>query len=97
MSPGGGRPAHDRAPAAHVLLLKDVVRSTLALEAEEAVLIQQLACAEPDCPPVETVIAVLGTPRRTWKFAMTTVTVNPALLRETLVNHPRGRDHDDHH
>lgn len=78
------------------MLLKDTVRSTLSLDADETVLIQQLACTEPGCPPVETVVAVLGSPRRSWKFATPTAEITPAHLRDTLKNHSKGRDHDDH-
>lgn len=48
------------------LEVKDRVRRRLALPAEATVVVQELSCREPGCPPVETVLAVLrpGTPTR---------------------------------
>ncbi|UXA17584.1 hypothetical protein [Mycobacterium sp. SMC-4] len=80
----------------HVGLLKGVVREELGLDDDVTVIVQQLACVEPDCPPVETVIAVLGNPRRSWKFACASTDVTVAQLREVLAAHPKGREHDDH-
>lgn len=96
VNPGGRTPLGPRASTTHLEGLKDVVRSTLGLGPDEAVVVQQLACAEPDCPPIETVVAVLGSEQRRWKFATPTTDVTPALLRDTLKNHPKGRTHDDH-
>ncbi|WP_198290963.1 hypothetical protein [Mycobacterium sp. 155] len=78
----------------HITRLKDVVRAVAQLEAAAPVLVQQLACAEPGCPPVETVVAVLGPPRRTWKFPKPTIDISAAELRAELLNHPHGDDHD---
>jgi hypothetical protein len=48
--------------------LKEAVREMLRLGDRHTVMVQQLACAEPGCPPVETVVAVLaaGDPPRRW-------------------------------
>lgn len=48
--------------------LKDAVREILGLGDRHTVMVQQLACAEPGCPPVETMVAVLaaGEPPRRW-------------------------------
>lgn len=86
--------AAPKAAAAHLADLKDTVRGELALDADTTVLIQQLACTEPGCPPVETVVAVLGATRRTWKFSTPTTDVTPAGLRGVLREHPKGREHD---
>lgn len=96
VNPGGGPRLGPSAPTAYVSELKDIVRSTLSLGTDQVVLIQQLACCEPGCPPVETVVAVMGSPRRSWKFAVPTVDVTPERLRNTLTNYPGGRDHDQH-
>lgn len=80
--------------AAQVAELKDLVRSELSLDAEVTVLIQQLVCREPGCPPVETIVAVLGTPRRSWKFPVPTSDITPAALRAVLSTYPKGRQHD---
>lgn len=91
----GGAPAA-RASSAHLGELKDVVRSTLDLAPSTAVMIQQLACTEPDCPPIETIVAVLETPRRSWKFSVPSADLSPSSLRNTLVVYPEGLDHDKH-
>ncbi|MEE4588157.1 hypothetical protein ACFV27_21065 [Streptomyces antimycoticus] len=39
--------------------LRQSVRRLLGLDDDTGVVIRQLACAEPGCPPLETVIAVL--------------------------------------
>src|ERR1700741_3660775 len=40
------------------------VRRVLNLEDDAVVMISELRCSEPGCPPLETVIAVLGGPRQ---------------------------------
>jgi len=39
--------------------VKGWVRAALLLDVDATVLVSELACTEPGCPPVETVIAVL--------------------------------------
>ncbi|MEE6167707.1 MULTISPECIES: hypothetical protein [unclassified Mycolicibacterium] len=43
---------------------------------------------------METVIAILGPPRRTWKFPKPTIDVAAAELRAALVAYPDGDQHD---
>jgi hypothetical protein len=60
-------PVPSRSAGADTPALKAVVRDVLGLDGRHTVMVQQLACAEPGCPPVETVVAVLATgevPRR---------------------------------
>ena len=66
----------------------------LRLDADTSVLVQQLACAEPGCPPVETVVAVLGSRRRTWKIPNPTAEVSENDLRAVITEHPEGTNHD---
>lgn len=94
VNPGNSAMPAPKASAAHLTELKDVVRRELALDVETTVLIQQLACAEPGCPPVETVVAVLGEARRSWKFATATTDVTQGALRDALRKYPKGREHD---
>lgn len=96
VNPGGRAALPRKAPAAHLGTLKDTVRGALSLGADGAVLVQQLACTEPGCPPVETVVAVLTAPRRSWKFHGPAANLTAARLREALIEHPEGHDHDDH-
>ncbi|CAN3131051.1 Nitrate reductase [Mycobacterium sp. smrl_JER01] len=93
VNPGGRAPA-ERASGSHLGLLKGIVRATLALGESDAIVVQQLACAEPGCPPVETVVAVLAAPRRTWKFPCTADELTPDQLRRELRHFPKGREHD---
>jgi hypothetical protein len=62
----GARPRPDGAATARV---KAWATAALAPDHERAVLVTELACSEPGCPPVETVIALLGPgePQR-WKI-----------------------------
>lgn len=95
VNPGGA--TGDAAPNAdHVAQLKNVVRTLSRLDAEAPVLVQQLACTEPGCPPVETVVALLGPPRRTWKFAKPTNEVSIEELQAELVASPQGGIHANH-
>ena len=93
VNPGKNTPPLPRASAQQLADLKHVVRTELDLYAEATVLIQQLACAEPGCPPVETVIAVLVTPRRSWKFASPATDITPQALRDMIATYPEGREH----
>lgn len=40
--------------------IKEFVRQKLALSDDATVLVTELQCSEPGCPPLETVIAILG-------------------------------------
>ncbi|AEH10698.1 MULTISPECIES: hypothetical protein [Protofrankia] len=57
LSPGGARPSAVDPDIAEKL--RGWIRSALDLDEEATVLVAQLACAEPGCPPVETVLAAL--------------------------------------
>ena len=94
VNPGGTSTPAPRPDPNHVRVLKAVVRQELQLDLDTSVVVQQLACAEPGCPPVETVIAVLGTPRRTWKIARPAADVSSADLATVLNTHPEGHSHD---
>ncbi|MCW6004442.1 hypothetical protein K1W54_07570 [Micromonospora sp. CPCC 205371] len=73
--------------------LKAAVRDVLSLDDSDTVVIQQLACAEPGCPPVETVVAVLSAteaPRR-WTIHKPTADVTGDDIRVTLTQpHTHG-------
>ncbi len=75
-----------RTPAVSVSALKAAVRDALDLDAEHTVVIQELACAEADCPPVETVIAVFSpnNQSRRWTLHSPLVEVTAADIRTTL-------------
>jgi hypothetical protein len=67
--------------------LKAVVRDVLALHDDQTVVIQQLACVEPGCPPVETVVAVLSakSPPQRWTLHLPLSNVTPEDIRTTLI------------
>ena len=56
--PLGSRPGPP-GPSPQLRELKETVRALLGLDDDTAVLIRQLACTEPGCPPLETVVVVL--------------------------------------
>lgn len=60
----------DDARKAATARLKSAVTDALALTDADTVLVTELACHEPGCPPRETVVAVMrqGRPTETWKF-----------------------------
>lgn len=78
-----GVPATARAD---VPALKDAVRNVLGLDAGHTIVIQELACAEPGCPPVETVIGVLsgGKPARRWILYQPLSSLTAGAIRAAL-------------
>jgi hypothetical protein len=65
--------------------LKQLVHDLLGLEDEAVVMVTELQCAEPGCPPVETVIAVLRVgARRELKLHKPIVEVTRADLVEAI-------------
>jgi hypothetical protein len=64
-----------------------VVRDTLQLGSEHTVVVQQLACAEAGCPPVETVVAVLsgGAPARRWTLHQPLSDLTADAVRAALI------------
>lgn len=63
VGPAGGNRATQLDPTA-VARVKDWTRHTVGVEDDIGVMVKQLACTEPGCPPVETVIASCTTPGR---------------------------------
>jgi len=85
----GVRPPH-RSP--HLSGLKESVRQLLDLDEDTAVMIRQLACTEPGCPPVETVVAILpmNGPARRWTLHSPVDQVTSDDLRTLLATSPEG-------
>lgn len=48
--------------------IKDWVYQILDIDSEISVSINQLQCREPNCPPVETVIAIMSKPPKQYKI-----------------------------
>jgi len=78
----------------HVERIRNQVRDLLKLEEETPVLVTEWACAEPGCPPVETVIAVLDQPglQRQFRIHKPLADVSPADVAISL--NPERRDCD---
>jgi hypothetical protein len=53
------RPQQNPAHREKVREVKRWVEELLSLSAEATVMVTELACSEPDCPPAETVVALL--------------------------------------
>lgn len=72
--------------------LKAAVRHLLDLDDDTAVLIRQLACTEPGCPPIETVVAVLPMdgPARRWTLHRPVDQITEDNLRALLTTTPEG-------
>ncbi|MGB7086683.1 MAG: hypothetical protein WBD47_14090 [Phormidesmis sp.] len=64
--------------------LKNWVYETLALDKNVPVSISQLKCAEPGCPPIETVISVMSQPPQTYKIHRPAVEIERADVIKTL-------------
>lgn len=48
--------------------LKSLINEIFEIDSEIPVSISQLQCSEPDCPPIETVIAIMTTPAQQYKI-----------------------------
>lgn len=59
----------------------------LALSTDIPISISQLQCHEPGCPPIETVIAVMGQPPQTFKIHAAASDLNYDTVAETLTGH----------
>lgn len=79
---------------AHLRALKDRARRVLALDDHDTVLITELHCTEPGCPPLETVIAVLAADRepRRWTVHRPLNEVTPGDIADALAHAPYQGD-----
>jgi hypothetical protein len=89
-----GRSSHDPTRARRAAEIAELVRVTLRLPDDVAVTVQQLSCAEPGCPPVETVVAVLATPPRRWTIHRPLAEIDDALVTSRLTHSHLGDVHD---
>ncbi len=70
--------ASDKVSPAKLGQIKDWVYETLEIDRNIPVSISQLKCAEPGCPPLETVIAVMNQPPQTYKIHRPTAEIERA-------------------
>lgn len=94
--PLGARSPRQPGPSPQLRELKETVRRLLGLDEDTAVMIRQLACTEPGCPPMETVVAVLpmdGAARR-WTLHAPADRITEADLRRVLLATDQDQQHD---
>ncbi|MEY9938899.1 hypothetical protein [Streptacidiphilus sp. MAP5-3] len=75
---------------ARVNAIKGQTRRELDLDDGDTVVVRQLDCTEPGCPPVETVVAVLGAggASRRWTLHHPVTEITPQRLAEALATSP---------
>lgn len=82
-------PRNDAARIAAIRALKESARILLEAREDEVVVVNELRCTEPGCPPLETVVALLregGAPRQL-KVHKPVIEVTEADLRAALGGH----------
>jgi hypothetical protein len=79
-----------RSPPAHLLTLKQWTRDILGLGEDDIITINELACRDPGCPVLETIVAVFaeGSTLR-WKLPRPGCAITRTLLRQALATPPR--------
>lgn len=84
--PDGSPPAGALAPTpAHAVAVKQWTRDFLRLGDDAVVTVIELACADPRCPLVETVIAVFEEGRtRQWKFTRPKAAITKVMVQQAL-------------
>lgn len=77
----------DERRATAVRALKEAARALFDAHEDDAVVVNELRCVEPGCPPVETVIALLraGTPPRQIKVHKPAMEVTADDLRAAIL------------
>lgn len=87
----GGRPRIDPDQADRI---KSWARSTWSLPEETTVMVTELECREPGCPPIETVIALLTGPGKTTQFKIHK-TADEVTQQDVQALAPGGEHHHD--
>jgi hypothetical protein len=69
--------------------LKELARELLGADPDDVVMVNELACSEPGCPPLETVVALLrtGEPPQQLKIHKPVVEVTRADVEAALAGH----------
>jgi len=77
---------NDERRSSAIRRLKEVARQLFDAAEDDAVVVNELKCSEPGCPPVETVVALLRSGRepRQLKVHKAVVDVTEGDLREAL-------------
>jgi hypothetical protein len=83
--PSDDAPAWRRLDPAHAAAIKQWTRELLGLGDDAVVTVQEIACADPGCPLVETVIVVFEETRtRRWKLTRPRVAVTRTMVAQTV-------------
>jgi hypothetical protein len=75
---------------AHTSAIKRWTQEVLALDEDAPITVSELACRDPGCPLLETVVTVFddrGT--RQWRFTRPRIAVTKLMLQQTLATPPR--------
>lgn len=75
--------------------IKSWAREIWSLSDEATILVTELECREPGCPPIETVIAVLKGPGETKQYKIHKTTDEVARRDVELLAHGNGLHHHD--
>lgn len=85
--PVDGEPASD---PSHTAAIKRWTSEILKLEADATLTVSELACRDPGCPLVETVVTVFeSSGTRQWRFTRPRIAVTKLMLQQTLATLPR--------
>jgi hypothetical protein len=88
---GGPSPAVRGPAPAHSLAIKKWTRAYLRLDDDAVIAVSELACTDPGCPIIETVIAVFdATGSRKWKLTRPKVAVTKIMVQQALAAQPAG-------
>jgi hypothetical protein len=90
------RPTHD---PQQIAALKQWVGATFGLDDQTTILVTELRCSEPDCPPLETVIALLrpNMPAQQYKLPKAIPDVTAADVAALGTHAAEGEPYDHHH
>jgi len=90
-------PRNDERRSAAIRPIKASAAALFAAGESDVVVVNELRCTEPGCPPIETVIALLraGSPPRQLKVHKAVVEVTDEDLRDVIqAPHEHGHGHD---
>jgi hypothetical protein len=82
--------AKPRVAPEKVRQIKTWIRDLLEIDLETPISIHQLHCAEPGCPPVETVIAVMRSPAQKYNIHKPIAEIEPIDISEAI-NRTKGK------
>ena len=76
---------------AHAEAIKRWTREALGLASDDVVTVSEVACVDPGCPLVETVIGVFGAgAARRWRLTRPRAAVTKMMITQTLATPPQA-------